>query len=106
MKQELVLLEPTLKQRVSMYFAVLCLEVHKEVNSFITDTQAGMSAKSVILMGVAFFLLAVIFPIGMTQIVDANTTGWNAAVTTIFTILVPILAAIGIAVKFVPGARK
>jgi len=75
-------------------------------SEIVCNTWAGMSAKSVILMGVAFFLLAVIFPIGMTQIVDANTTGWNAAVTTIFTILVPILAAIGIAVKFVPGSRK
>jgi len=62
----------------------------------------AMGAKSVIMIGVAFFLLAVVFPIAMTQVTGTNTTLWNAAVTTMFVTLLPILVIIGAAIKFLP----
>lgn len=69
------------------------------------NIKGGLSARAAIMIGVAFFLVAVVFPIGMTQVLAANTTGWNAAVTTIFTVLLPILCVIAVAIRFLPGSK-
>jgi len=61
---------------------------------------------AVIGIGVSMMVMAVVFPIAMSQIVAANTTGWEAAVTTIFGVLLPILAIIGIALKYIPRGKK
>lgn len=66
----------------------------------------GISAREVIEAGVAFLLIAIVFPIGLGQIVAANTTGWDASVKTIFQILFPILGVIGVALWFIPKVRK
>ena len=66
-----------------------------------------MEAKSVILIVVAFFLFVIAFPIAQYQIITAsNLTLWDAAVNTLFTVLLPVLSAIGVALKFIPGSKK
>jgi hypothetical protein len=56
------------------------------------------------IVGVAVGLLvaAAIVPISMTTLLAANHTGVNAAVWTVFSILMPILAIIGLALYLMP----
>lgn len=54
------------------------------------------------LLAIAFFVSAIVMPIGISEVANANTTGWNTAVTTVFTILFPILAIIALVLRFVP----
>ncbi len=71
------------------------------VYRFLYDQKAGMGVKSIILSAVGFLLVAILTPIGMDEIVGANTTGWETSVKTIFTILLPILYVIGVAIAFI-----
>jgi hypothetical protein len=63
-----------------------------------------LSVKNIILAAVGFLLVAVMTPIAMTAVVGANTTGWNAAVITVFATVLPIVYIIGIAYAFVQDA--
>lgn len=64
-------------------------------------------AKTVVTIIVAFFVFMIAFPIAQYQIVAAtNASLWDAAVNTIFMILLPVLAAIGVALKFIPGGGE
>ena len=66
------------------------------------NRKAAMTIGSVILLGVALVMLAYLMPIGLLAIADANTTGWSAAVISIFQIVLPLVAVIGAALRFVP----
>jgi len=66
----------------------------------------GISAGEIVMLAIGFFLVAILAPIAMSEIVGANTTGWPPAVTTIFTILLPILFIIGVAIHYIPGKRE
>lgn len=68
--------------------------------------RGAVSASYVIGAVVALLMFSIIFPIAMQEVVTANTTGWQASVLTIFGTLVPILAAVGIAIKFISGVGK
>ncbi len=63
-----------------------------------------LSAKNIILSAVGFLLVAILTPIAMDQLVAANTTGWDAAVATVFSIVLPIVYIIGIAYSFIKDA--
>jgi hypothetical protein len=59
--------------------------------------------------GIGFLLIGILTPIGMQYIVNTgawgNTSSWNAAVVTVFQVLLPILYIIGAALYFIPKAR-
>ena len=63
------------------------------------------SGAKIIGVAVSLLLVAVLVPIAMTEIVGANQSGWGAPLITIFSTVVPILAIIGIALKYVPSSR-
>ena len=52
--------------------------------------------------GVGLLVAAIILPIALTTMADANMTGVDATVVVVVTILMPILASIGIALRFLP----
>lgn len=58
-----------------------------------------VSAK-VIGICVSLVMAGVMLPIGLEQIDNATTTGWDPAVITIFQVVLPVLGVIGIAVAF------
>jgi len=64
-----------------------------------------VGSKAIVSLGVSFLLVAIVIPLGMTQLVAANTTGWDAAVTTVFTVLLPVLVIIGVALKYIPRGK-
>ena len=72
------------------------------LSHFSRDMRGEVSVKEAVLLAVAFFVSAIVMPIGITEIANSNTTGWNEAVITVFTILFPILALIGLVLRFVP----
>lgn len=61
---------------------------------------------TIIEMSISFLLAVILLPMAMAQIVTTSTTGWNSAVVTIFQLLMPILAIIGIALYFIPKVGK
>ncbi|MFA5149102.1 MAG: hypothetical protein WC491_08275 [Candidatus Omnitrophota bacterium] len=56
----------------------------------------------VIGIAVALLLVAVLVPVALTTLAGANVTGVDDTVVTVLTILLPILAIIGIAMYFIP----
>ena len=62
----------------------------------------NLTARGAAAMGIAFMVAAIVMPIGLNQIYNqslTNTTGWNPAVTVIFTILFPILFIVAVSLK-------
>jgi hypothetical protein len=62
--------------------------------------------KTIATLVVGLLLVALLFPVAMDQIASINTTGWNPAVATVVTVLLPILAIIAIAMIFVYKATS
>jgi hypothetical protein len=60
----------------------------------------------VIMLGIAMIATAYLIPISLQAIAEANLTGVNAAVASIFTIVLPILAILGVALAFMPPELK
>lgn len=69
---------------------------------FSKNKRGGTSAGAVITLCVAFLVAAYMIPMGLQAVVGGNMTGVDATVKTIFTVLLPILLIIGVALKFVP----
>lgn len=63
---------------------------------------ADISANEIILAGIGFLLVAILTPIAMGTLVSTSTTSWNAAVVTLFQVLLPTLYMIGIGMHFIP----
>jgi hypothetical protein len=62
--------------------------------------------EKIITLAVALLVFAIIFPIAMQEVVSANTTGWQSSVATIFTVLVPILGALAVALLFIKYVKS
>jgi predicted Na+-dependent transporter len=62
----------------------------------------GLSINDVVYMAVSFLLVAVLGPIAIGTVMNTSTTGWDAAVKTIFQVLLPILWVIGVAIAYIP----
>ena len=54
----------------------------------------------VVYIVVAFLVATILFPIAMNQVTSAVTTSWNAAVSTTYVILLPVLVIIALALHF------
>ena len=52
--------------------------------------------------GVGLLVAAIILPIALTTMADANMTGVDATVGIVVTILMPILCTVGVALRFLP----
>ena len=69
----------------------------------------AVSSSDIIYAGVGFLLVAILTPIAMGTLVGTSTSGWNAAVITIFQVLLPVLYMIGVGIYFIPqikGGKK
>jgi hypothetical protein len=61
----------------------------------------NLNAEEVIERAVVFLLIGIVFPIGLQLFANANMTGVDPNVKTIFQVLLPVLAVIGLAVDFI-----
>ena len=76
-----------------------------KMRKFLRNKKA-VGAGAVVSIAVGLLICAYLFPIGINAIMDSNTSVWDTAVTTIFTVVLPILATVGVALKFIPSAKK
>ena len=79
--------------------------VVKKMRDFIKKflhNKKAVGASAVVGIAVALLLSAYLLPIAINAIYSANTTGWDDAVTTIFQVVLVILAIVSIALKFLP----
>lgn len=63
---------------------------------------------TVIEMAIALFITAVVFPIALITIQSATSNStWNMTgiTATMFVVLLPVLATIGVAIEFMPKLR-
>lgn len=58
--------------------------------------------KKIIAVSVGLLVLALVFPIALETLANATMTNVEPTVVTVVTVLVPILAAIGMALYFLP----
>jgi small-conductance mechanosensitive channel len=68
----------------------------------LNSIKADVSPAAIIIMAIGFLLLGILTPIAMTQIITACSTTWGTATFTIFTVLLPILFLVGVAIRFIP----
>jgi hypothetical protein len=59
----------------------------------------------IIAIAVGLLMVAVLVPIALTTLASANVTGVDPVVVTVLTVLLPILAIIGIALYFIPKMK-
>jgi len=59
-----------------------------------------------ITVGVSLVILAAILPTAIFNLVATDTSQWNSAVATIYTVVLPLLAVIGIVFWFMPHSKK
>jgi drug/metabolite transporter (DMT)-like permease len=59
----------------------------------------------IIAVSVGLLVLALLFPIALNTLANATMTNVDPTVVTVVTILVPVLAAIGVALYFLPSIR-
>jgi hypothetical protein len=66
-----------------------------------TRVSGGLLMEAAIMIPVSLLVSAVLIPAAFSSIYGADTTGWNAAVITVFQILLPVLAVLGVAYQFI-----
>jgi len=65
----------------------------------------GISIREIVGLAIGFFLVGILGPIALNEVFNANTTGWNNTVITVFQTLLPVLFVIGVAVRYIPQLR-
>jgi len=83
----------------SVLLPILCVIAIAMIFVYKTTSKRG-ELKTIATLVVGLLLVALLFPVAMEQIASVNTTGWNPAVATVTTVLLPILAIIAIAMIF------
>lgn len=66
----------------------------------------GGIVRYVVEIGLGLVFAAIFIPLGLNYIADANMTGVTAIVAQIFTVVLPIMAVIGVGLKFMPDELK
>jgi hypothetical protein len=95
----------TLKQKIE--YAKLYYYTLRQYGSVLFDRRGepeGLSGM-IVALAVALLIAGVLLPVALNQIYSANTTSWNQAVAIVFSVLLPILEIIAIALTFFRKVR-
>lgn len=65
----------------------------------------AVTPETIVVIVLAFLVLAYVGPIAISTIVNANTASWNSTVKTIFQVLLPIIFVIGMAILFIKHGK-
>ena len=90
----------TLYRTLHSFLAV----VKMKIREFIANKKAQVS--TVVMIAVSLLVAAVILPVALTTLAGANYTGVDPAVKTVVTILLPILAVIGVAMLYIGYVKR
>jgi len=66
----------------------------------------AVSPKELVLVAVAFVLIAILTPIALQTLIQTRVDGWNASVITIWQVLLPVMFVVGAALYFIPKIGK
>jgi len=55
---------------------------------------------TIVSIAIGLLIAGILLPIAISQIYATQTTGWSSAVIVVFTVLLPVLAVLGIAMVF------
>jgi cytochrome bd-type quinol oxidase subunit 2 len=89
----------------SVLLPILCVIAIAMLFVYKATSRRG-ELKTIANLVIGLLLVALLFPVAMQQVASMNTTGWNPAVATVTTVLLPILAIIAIAMIFVYKATS
>lgn len=62
--------------------------------------------KYAVMLSISLIIAGILMPTGLAAIASATLTGVNASVATIFTVVLPILAILGLALAYMPEELK
>ena len=66
-------------------------------------SKAAITSGEVIGLAVSFFLVAILGPIAIGTIANVTTTNWDPAVITVFQVVLPVIWAVAVAIRYLPG---
>lgn len=72
------------------------------MRKFLSNRRA-ITSSEVIGLAVSFFLVAILGPIAIGTIANASTTNWDTAVVTVFQVVLPVIWAVAVAIRYLPG---
>lgn len=91
------------------------MEFTKRIRAFISAVKVqrslmfgdnkGSMLTTIVEFSVALLVAGIVLPLGINQVMQAENSSWGV-VSTVVTVLLPILAVIGIALLFIPRLRK
>ena len=94
----------TLYRTLHSFLVVVKMKIKEFIAKFIANVKAEVSR--VVTIAVSILVAAVIMPVALTTLAGANYTGVDPAVKTVVTILLPILAVIGIAMLYIGYVKR
>lgn len=65
------------------------------------DRRGMVDIVDLILLGIGVFIIGYLIPLGITAAVNANTTGWDPTVKTIWTVFWPLMAVLFVVIFMV-----
>jgi len=75
------------------------------MRKFLKNVKGAISARAVTGLAVSALIVAILLPIALGTIANATTTNWSTSVKTVFTIVLPILVVVGVAMKYLPSGK-
>jgi len=75
------------------------------MRKFLKNVKGAISARAVTGLALSALIVAILLPIALGTIANATTTNWSTSVKTVFTIVLPILVVVGVAMKYLPSGK-
>ena len=63
----------------------------------------AISSGELVGLAISFFIVAILGPIAIGTVANANTTNWESPVVTVFQIVLPVIWAVAVAIRYLPG---
>ena len=75
-------------------------------DAFMSNKRGNIDISELIMLGVAFYIIAYILPLGISAVINANTDGWDPTLITIWSILFPALGVFVVILYLVREVQK
>jgi hypothetical protein len=86
------------------------IKIFEKIRLFIANllirlamNKRAVTSGEIIGLSVSFFLVAILGPIAIGTIANTTTTNWSSPVITVFQIVLPVIWAVAVAIRYLPG---
>ena len=90
-----------IKAKIKAFLWYLIAYINLYAETFKANTRGDAILDKVIGIGIGLFVAGILVAQGITQIISANTTGWDTGVKTVFVVLLPVLGVVGLVYAFI-----